>query len=629
LKSIEQSDFVLIIGEDLTQTSPRIALSIRQALRNASIEKASSIGVKYWQDSAVRTYGGELLTPLFSLNSLATKLDDVAEIALIITPDNIEKCVTSLTMQLANLIDFSLDSIGFNQQEEINTEKLTDQHQAFIKALMPALLKARKPLITTGWSLQSASLLHAIKQLMKVLQSEQFRTNNSAPQLAVIPPQCNSVGLMLLTDEKTLSTKQVIEKLANNEADSVICLEQELTHFSDRQIEELREHAKTIIVLDHSESRLSKVADVVMPVSAISEANGHYVNYQGCAQRYYQVHAPVLPIQDSWRWLNLFEEVLLSQQTSDENKQTQYSSKVDKIQTLEQLVLILGFGDNAHLLQTNSQGEGIARQTHRTSGRTSQMANITVHEAKTTQSRDATFNFSMEGLTAGTSAEMPFTWAPGWNSNQSISHFQTDAAGALEKALDQQFLAFDDATQLLQAWPVNDIKVPFNKRESNDNEIVFVQQVLMAQAEWQASFNPEFTQVFQGNSLSVSPHYAKQQGWQTGQYVKVIISADDSNIEQIKDGNLPFQLATLNINNQLADNLVNANIFELANHLTNLSQRQVKITEAETQEIAHHQQSEQARSEQAELEKKQVLERLKIGDQTIPIRLVSGGLEDV
>ena len=62
---IEHSDCVLILQEDIAQSAPRLALSIRQATRNKGIEQAAKLGVPKWQDSAVRTIAGDDKSSLF------------------------------------------------------------------------------------------------------------------------------------------------------------------------------------------------------------------------------------------------------------------------------------------------------------------------------------------------------------------------------------------------------------------------------------------------------------------------------------------------------------------------------------------------------------------------------------
>jgi len=78
-------------------------------------------------------------------------------------------------------------------------------------------------------------------------------------------------------------------------------------------------------------------------------------------------------------------------------------------------------------------GAKVPRAPHRYSGRTSMLANISVHEPKPPQDLDAPFSYSMEGAsTQPPSALIPFFWSPGWNSIQATNKFQSEIAGPLK-----------------------------------------------------------------------------------------------------------------------------------------------------------------------------------------------------
>ena len=78
LREVEQADAVLILGEDVTNSAPRLALSLRQAARNASFEMARTLHILPWQDAAVRALESQAQSPVFIAGICATRLDDVA-----------------------------------------------------------------------------------------------------------------------------------------------------------------------------------------------------------------------------------------------------------------------------------------------------------------------------------------------------------------------------------------------------------------------------------------------------------------------------------------------------------------------------------------------------------------------
>ncbi|MEW6983359.1 NADH-quinone oxidoreductase subunit NuoG [Colwelliaceae bacterium 6471] len=617
LLEIEQSDFILIVGEDITQSSPRVALSIRQALRNASIEKAASIGIPAWQDSAVRTVGGKTLSPLYSLNCIPTKLDEVSEQVLQISPAMIERCIAVMCQSI------NPDS----EQSEVSTSTavLNQQQQAFISQLVSSLRQAKKPLILSGWTLQSPSLIAAVNRLVACIKRaiEQQNINACALNVAIFPDEANTTGLLSLLDEQTLSTEQVLSQLEDQQLAGLVILEQDLSALSDTELAMLRERANTIIALEHSDSRVTNLADIVMPVGAISECDGHFVNYQGAVQRFYQVHAPKLPIMDNWRWLDLLRMSVLNAGNHTNSPLVSH----DNINSLahlhdffrhccQQWPLDIQVNDASELSARN-----VARQTHRTSGRTAQTANISVHELKAMQSKNGSklnnFSFSMEGVGVNQAKDMPFTWAPGWNSNQSINQYQTQVGQALSNKGCNAHLAILNSAQLIPQWPINDAeqlsgaKTP-SAAISEDVLVNFVQSRPWYMVDTQASFLPEFALMNKGNCLFISTEIAHANQFTHGQYVKLSYSG--------------YQAITqLGIDEHFNGDFCYGILDGLAKTDTNIT---VQLSQVTDDEIAKYIEQQKLRAQQLAQSKANILERLKERDQFIPVRMISGGLDD-
>jgi len=608
LREIEQCDFILLIGEDLTKSSPRVALALRQACRNSGIEKAASMGVASWQDSAVRTISGKRNSPFFAMHPTATKLDELTEQHLLLVPDDIEKVMLALT----NL--FSSDT---NEKNTDNYEGqlagFTAIQQLFISKVISALVKAKKPLIVTGDSLSSAKILSATNKLMACLENNVAQTKVN---LVVMPSSSNSIGLLSLIDKKSLSSEQVLDKISSKKVDGVICLEQELAAFTDKELALLRESSETIIVLDHSESRVSAIADIILPAAAVSEGNGHFVNYQGRVQRFSQVHAPILPILDSWKWLSYLEESL---EFSTNNRQILRKNQSKTIETLAQLhdyfsesfILWPEIG-NVPIEQTS-----VARMTKRASGRTSQSANFSVHEPKVVQDKDQHYRFSMEGQQPSRSSNMPFTWSPGWNSNQSINHHQVEVQGQLSNYhedvyLPLKFTSVSDKTERTRDNVVENIT---SDNPENKTFIYFPQGSLF-QGEWQAALTVEFELLKyspeKSPTLYLSMRFAESQGWSQGQWLKII--ADDKRC-----------FAQLKLDENLPDNLIYGDINELVHEKKGVF---VKLTEATQPDIMQQQEGKINQYQQAKINQSTILKQLKESDQHIPIRFVAGGLDD-
>lgn len=642
LSEIEQSDFILVLAEDVTQTAPRMALAIRQALRNSANTKAKKLGIPSWQDSAVRTIGGTLLSPLFSMQSTTTKLDDVAEQALLLPTEQISTCLSLLEqlLQQRNTAPFKNNQeLVLGLSDLVSKEKKTcsEAQQAFIVSVYQGLCKAQAPTIISGTQAKSSELLATICKLMHALQQD---NKMALPQLVIVPPCSNSVGLLSLLDDKSLSIEQVLAQLQDEEQklQGVILLEQELGNCSAKQVMQLREVAKTVIVLDHSKNQVTDIADIVMPTAAVSESDGHYVNYESRAQRFYQVHAPVLPIQDSWRWLDNIADIIGYEQShSDKLNQTSNQAllKKPKCESLMQLhqFFSLHFASWPTLMTKKGDQEAlVARMPLRSSGRTAQMANISVHEAKTTQKIDDDYTFSMEGKANTSNSELPFTWAPGWNSNQAIGQFQTEINGQLTNAKPATYITMNSDISNHNDWHEivpKTVSVERNSDRNSDNigfyGVNYVEQAEVYFGEWQAALTPEFQMQRKSHKLFLDTDTAQQANIKKGQWYKVTFST----MNHEKQRFCQHVISQVFIVNELPRALCFGN-FSLNSSLNQSpnSVLEMAFTLACDQEVTDYLEQFNDSLLAAKASKERVLEQLKVNDQTIPIRLFSGGLND-
>ena len=79
LKQIEKADAILVLGEDLTNTAPMIALALRQAVRNVPNEEAREKGIPLWNDAPVRELAQDAKSPVFIVTPFNDPLDEIAE----------------------------------------------------------------------------------------------------------------------------------------------------------------------------------------------------------------------------------------------------------------------------------------------------------------------------------------------------------------------------------------------------------------------------------------------------------------------------------------------------------------------------------------------------------------------
>ena len=630
LTEIEGYDFIFVIGEDITQTAPRMALSVRQALRNAANAKAAKIGIPSWQDSAVRTAGGKLLSPLFLLQSTSTKLDDVAEQTLLLSVADISNCLATLVKLIKSCVIENTSDVKQQLADLAEQGQLSAVEQEFIFSVYQGLHKAKQPLIISGTSLVCAKMLSQIDSLMQVFKKQ---SKLKTPALIIVPPSSNSVGLLSILDEQSLSIEQVLSQLAekSNRYQGLILLEQALEKLSENQVRQLRDSSETLIVLDHTQHRLSTLADIVLPVAAVSEGDGHYVNYQGQAQQFFQVHAPVLPIQESWRWLDIIADIIGIKATcaASENQTVHTTTAAVKKRSCDSLMQLQQFFSNS-LVQwpdlitaesINPDDKAIARMPHRASGRTAQMANFSVHEAKTTQKIDDEYTFSMEGQSVINSADMPFTWAPGWNSNQSIGQFQVQINGGLIAQKSALFIPMSSAITNNICWQLTQAHSGNVNDSQSLSALTYVQQESLYFGEWQAAHTPEFQMLEPSNQLSINVETAEKFGVKKGQWCKVVFAATNEKM-QLASQSVISQICIVE---HLPSTLVFGN-FSLCQSLNH--QLEMTISLACDQEVTDYLEQYNERLIAAKNSKDNALESLKLNDQTIPIRLMSGGLDD-
>ncbi len=91
LHDMESADAVLVLGEDTCATAPRLGLSLRQSVRQASFHAADTAKVPRWMDAAVRTLGCESPSGLYVLTPAPTGLDDVAVRTCRAAPDDLAR----------------------------------------------------------------------------------------------------------------------------------------------------------------------------------------------------------------------------------------------------------------------------------------------------------------------------------------------------------------------------------------------------------------------------------------------------------------------------------------------------------------------------------------------------------
>jgi NADH-quinone oxidoreductase subunit G len=407
LKEIENCDAVFILGEDVTQTAPMLALALRQATRNKSLANAEKMGIPKWNDAAVRELAQEIKSPLYIASSYSTKLDDVATETWHAAPADIAR--------LGFAVAFAINSGA----PDIPNPDQTMQETA--AGIASALLAAENPLIVTGISEGSEDILNAMVNIVIALTQKKRK-----PGITIAFPESNSAGLGMLDGNNLDDALELIQK---GSVDTLIILENDLyRRTSKEKTDTVFEKCRKVIILDHLMHATAKKADIILPVATYAGSSGTIVNNEGRAQRYY----PVLPLNDvvkeSWRWIiDLMKEAGKDAKLSWEKFDDVVNSLAHTFPVFSAIIEQL---PNAGFRFHN---EKIARQTMRFSGRTAINANLSVSESKPPDDFDSPMNFSMEGYKGVPPANLiPDYWSPGFNSVQAVNKYLDEPNGSLK-----------------------------------------------------------------------------------------------------------------------------------------------------------------------------------------------------
>jgi len=398
IKQMEAADAIVILGEDVTHTAPRVALGLRQAVRNKAHQLAEQAGLPKWQDAAVRNLAQDQRSPMIIVSPLDTRLDDIASELVSLGADDIALFGSAVAQAIAGQPS---DNSMANRVAEL-------------------LKEAERPLIVSGSSLLNNAVVESAAAIASALKD-----SDRQAMLSYCVPEANSLGVALLTEESE-SIAGLIARAS--EIDVLVILENDLQRrISPSQIDQLRSAGAKLIGLDVLENELLSICDLVLPAASYAEAEGTLVSSEGRAQRYYPVFTPAAERMPSWKWLL---DLPTACGHSEISKLTHFDQIVEAcaascelFRPLTKVAPDQGF---------RSHGLKIARKTHRYSGRTAINANLSVHEPQQPIDHESPLTFSMEGINRDQPASLtPFYWSPGWNSNQSLQKFQAEVDGPL------------------------------------------------------------------------------------------------------------------------------------------------------------------------------------------------------
>ena len=438
LKEIENCDAVLILGEDVTNTAPMLALAIRQAARNKSAGIAAKLGIPKWNDAAVREMDQGSKSPVFIASPFHTKLDDIAEKTYYFAPQDIAR-------------------LGFAVASAIRSEAPVSPYhdetpETIARLIANTLSAAVNPLIVTGISNGNIDILNASADIATALSSAGKKSS-----LSITFPECNSAGLSLLAGHSLDDAMELIDK---NTIDTLIILENDLyRRASGEKIDTVFEKCGQVVVLDHLMNDTAARADILLPSAVFAGSDGTIINNEGRAQRFYNVIPSTEPVKASWRFLS--DMMKLSERFKD-NKWEKFD---DVVSALASSYPVLSFiREQIPDADFRFFNEKIPRQNKRYSGRAAISAGISVSESMPPPDNDSPLGFSMEGYRGEPpSSLIPYYWSPGWNSSQSVFKYIEESGGHLKEGGDPGIKLFPDKNKFT-GDNISHIPDPFTPR---------------------------------------------------------------------------------------------------------------------------------------------------------------------
>lgn len=386
LREIEECDAVFILGEDLTNVAPRMALAVRQSVRQQPMEAVKKLRIPLWLDHGVRDALQDAKGPFYIATPGGTRLDDVATATFHAAPDDLAR-------------------FGFAVAHALDSRAPESQDWPLADEIAHALKGAKKPLVICGTSCASEAVIQAAANVAMAAHAA----------LSFTAPECNTVGAALMGG-KLLST--AFQAVRDGHADTVIILENDLYRRAPHaEVDSMLKAAPHVIVLDHLPNPTTEKAELVLPAGTFAESDGTFVSSEGRAQRFFQVCAPQKEVLASWRWL----------------KPDNWQNLDDALRAMaEALPELAAVCDAAPSSKFRIAGAKIPRSPHRESGRTAVLVNIDISEPKTPDDPDSALSFSMEGTPDRPPAALiPFFWSPSWNSIQAVNTYQKEIGGPL------------------------------------------------------------------------------------------------------------------------------------------------------------------------------------------------------
>jgi NADH-quinone oxidoreductase subunit G len=518
LKQIEEADAILVLGEDLTNTAPMIALALRQAIRNKTNAEAKQKGIQPWNDAPIRELAQDRRSPVFIATQYKDSLDDISE--------NFFRASSAEIAKLANTVAFLVD------KKAPEPEAATQEIKELAAKIAQSLKEAGNPLIISGTGCGEESVICSALNVVTALLSA-----GSNARLCTVLPECNSLGLSLFPGS-SFEDIQIADE--GDGIDTLVILENDLYRRAEEgAVSRLLKKSNKVVVIDHLLNKTAQYADVLLPAATFSESDGTIVNNEGRAQRYYKALDRKDKVKESWKWIVDIMKI------SDINKEVSWTKLDDIVESIAGLLPFYSklkkYMPDADFRMLNTK---IPRQTMRYSGRTAIYANINVSEAKLSEDTDSALSFSMEGQNEKPpSSLVPFYWTPGWNSVQAMYNYLDEPGGSM-KGGDPGIRLFES----VEANAGNYFRKEYPDYNIRDNELLVIPVYQIFGSEELSSASPSILQNIHEPFVLINNADANKMGVFEGEFIQLEIREIQIKVKVSIGDNIVEGLAGLSVN---------------------------------------------------------------------------------
>ncbi len=499
LADLEKSDCVLVVGENIDVNAPRLALSLRQMVRNKGIKLAANIGIAPWMDQAVRNVTQQSTSPLFMLSNQSSSLADISR--------SQQAIPNTQQVNLLQLVKCILNG---------DVSDKNDQQLPLAQEIANSLSQATNPAIIHGSS-SHGQLQSLLQDIYKILALK------TRCLLHYIVPSANSLALAIIA-KKSHDLDAMLAQIKHQPPKLLLILESDLSWLvgephAQSIYQEIFERIEHVVVLDHLLTDTAQMADLLLPSASSAEQQGCWLNSQGLLQLSQANLPPLALSQPSWLWCK---------QTDNQNSGTASQHYQQLLQDCaEQYPLLKTIIDYVQSPSIFKQ----ARQSIRASGRTAINANIDVKEYAPKTDQLTNSKFSMEGVAPfrqqHTEIQTPsgaYIWQPKWNSGQSINKGNTQPEVKLLSIFAAQSNSTENSTpntetatsiHHIEDLTYNDLHfsgmtiVPLNSFY-DDNEL--------------SHYCPSLNELMVAGAVKLNQQTADMLGWQDSQQVSLHVN---------------------------------------------------------------------------------------------------------